>query len=108
VTVRAMATEGKWRDGGLGERIAKQMCRELLLLESSDWQFLITTEAARDYAEHRFQTHMDQFRILELAWGEFLEKGSLTPVTEKKLAVIEERDNLFAEIDPALWAQRAS
>jgi 1,4-alpha-glucan branching enzyme len=106
--VRAVATEGKWRDSALGQRIAKQMCRELLLLESSDWQFLITTEAARDYAEHRFQTHMDQFRIVELAWGEFLEKGSLTPVTEKKLAVIEERDNLFAEIDPALWAQRAS
>jgi len=105
--VRAMATEGKWRDGGLGERIAKQMCRELLLLESSDWQFLITTEAARDYAELRFQTHMEQFRIVEQAWEEFLGTGSLTEGTEKKLAVVEERDNLFAEIDPALWAQRA-
>ncbi len=106
--VRAIVTEGKWRDGGLGERIAKQLCRELLLLESSDWQFLITTEAARDYAEHRFQTHLDQFNIVEGAWGEFLESGSLRERTQQKLTVIEERDNLFAEIDPGLWARRPS
>jgi 1,4-alpha-glucan branching enzyme len=106
--VRAIATEGKWRDGGLGERIAKQLCRELLLLESSDWQFLITTEAARDYAEHRFETHLDQFSVVERAWKEFADQGSLTLQMEKKLVVVEERDNLFAEIDPGLWARRAA
>src|SRR5262249_51687377 len=32
-------------------RVLTQATRELLLLEASDWQFLITTGAARDYAE---------------------------------------------------------
>ncbi len=106
--VRAIVTEGKWRDGGMGERIVKQLCRELLLLESSDWQFLITTEAARDYAEKRFLTHKDQFREVEAAWDEFAVKGSLVPETEQRLSEIEQRDNLFPDLDPALWATRSS
>ncbi len=39
-------------DGPL-DRLMKQAGRELLLVEASDWQFLITTLAARDYAELR-------------------------------------------------------
>lgn len=106
--VRAIATEGKWQDGGTGERIAKQMCRELLLLESSDWQFLITTEAARDYAEQRFLTHVDQFRDMEKAWNEFTAKGSLSAETAQRLKQVEDRDNIFPDVDPALWKQRDS
>jgi 1,4-alpha-glucan branching enzyme len=104
--VRAIATGGRWRDGALGGRIARQLCRELLLLESSDWQFLITTEAARDYAEHRFLTHLDQFRELERTWDEFTETGSVRPESEERLAAIEERDSLFADVDPGLWSER--
>ncbi|KKL28618.1 hypothetical protein LCGC14_2373360 [marine sediment metagenome] len=40
------------------------MARELLLLESSDWQFLITTWSARDYAENRIALHYDNFSRL--------------------------------------------
>ena len=49
----------------------EQMARELLLLESSDWQFLITTAAARDYAEKRFHGHLHEFGELEMLWAEF-------------------------------------
>jgi len=38
-------------------RVRAQAARELLLLQASDWQFLITTRAARDYAEARFAEH---------------------------------------------------
>jgi 1,4-alpha-glucan branching enzyme len=106
--VRAIAKDGRWRDGGTGERIAKQLCRELLLLESSDWQFLITTEAARDYAEQRFVTHLEQFREVDRVWEQFTEQGTLTPEAEERLKSIEERDGLFPEIDPALWTERPS
>jgi 1,4-alpha-glucan branching enzyme len=106
--VRAIATEGRWRDSSIGERIAKQLCRELLLLESSDWQFLITTEAARDYAEQRFVTHLEQFREVDRVWEEFAEKGSVSPETEAHLRIVEDRDNLFPDVDPALWSKRES
>ncbi|HLB25245.1 MAG TPA: 1,4-alpha-glucan branching protein domain-containing protein, partial [Nitrospirota bacterium] len=43
-------------DPQLGD-ILKQAARELLLMQSSDWQFLISTWSARDYAEMRFTEH---------------------------------------------------
>jgi 1,4-alpha-glucan branching enzyme len=39
-------------------------------------------------------------------WQEFVEKGSLAPESEQRLADLERRDSLFAEIDPGLWVQR--
>jgi 1,4-alpha-glucan branching enzyme len=103
ITLRDLVTQGAWQTSATGERIAKQLCRELLLLESSDWQFLITTGPAGDYAETRFRGHLDQFHRIEAAWREFAETGLLSSETAAALAAIEARDNIFAEIDPSLW-----
>jgi len=104
-SVREIATDGGWQDGGTGERIVKQLCRELLLLESSDWQFLITTGPARDYSEARFMGHVDQFKMIEKMWFDFKSHGSLAPDSEAALNKIEQRDSIFAEIDPSFWAK---
>jgi 1,4-alpha-glucan branching enzyme len=104
---REVCTEGRWRESELGLKIVQQLCRELLLLESSDWQFLITTGAARDYAELRFQTHNDQFNELKAMWKQYHEVGSLTEDQLNRLEAINTRDGIFAEIDPGLWAQGA-
>ena len=101
---REVCTAGKWRDSALGLRIVQQLCRELLLLESSDWQFLITTGAARDYAEVRFLTHNDQFNELKAIWQAFESTGTLTAAQDKRLAEIELRDSIFPDIEPSLWA----
>jgi 1,4-alpha-glucan branching enzyme len=109
--LRDVCTAGKWKDGApnqpLAERIVKQLCRELLLLESSDWQFLITTGAARDYAELRFETHNDQFNELKSIWQHFESNRTLTADQEIRLAAIELRDSIFLDIDPSLWAAGA-
>ena len=85
--------------------LLKLLARELVLLESSDWQFLISTWAARDYAEMRFSNHHADFRkVLELLHkagnGDRLTTGEQEAVRE-----ISERDNLFEEIDPTWWAK---
>jgi 1,4-alpha-glucan branching enzyme len=85
----------------------QQLCRELLLLESSDWQFLITTGAARDYAEIRFLTHNDQFNEIKSIWQSFESAGVLTQAQEDRLAEIERRDGVFPDIDPGLWVAGA-
>ena len=85
----------------------QQLCRELLLLESSDWQFLITTGAARDYAEIRFLTHNDQFNEVKTIYQTFEANGRLTVAQEARLAEIELRDTVFPNIDPGLWAAGA-
>ena len=79
----------------------------MLLLESSDWQFLITTGAARDYAEQRFMTHYDQFNDLKQIWEEIEAGSDLTEEKQRRLEAIAERDSIFREIDPGMWASGA-
>ena len=43
------------------EAVLNQAARELLLLESSDWPFLVTTGQAPEYAIQRFTTHVARF-----------------------------------------------
>jgi 1,4-alpha-glucan branching enzyme len=104
---REVCSGGRWRDSPLGKEIVQQLCRELLLLESSDWQFLITTGAARDYAELRFLTHNDQFLELKAIWQAFEMDGHLNEFQTSRLAAIQHRDGIFPEIDPEFWAKRA-
>ncbi len=87
-------------------RIMKQLCRELLLMESSDWQFLITTQAAKDYAEERFVVHTDQFNQLHAIWKHWEQHGHITEEQMAQLAYQEERDSVFPDIDPTLWQRR--
>lgn len=103
LAVQRVADSPKWRDSELGGRLAKQLCRELLLLESSDWQFLITTEHARDYAEKRFQTHLDQFRTVLDAWRRFEATGEVQSDLMEKVEKIEQRDSVFPEVTPDMY-----
>jgi 1,4-alpha-glucan branching enzyme len=104
---RDVCTAGRWRNSALGMRITQQLCRELLLLESSDWQFLITTGAARDYAEARFLSHNDEFNDIKAILQSFDSTSNITPEQESRLAEIELRDNIFPNIDPGLWVSGA-
>ncbi len=108
LAVQQMANSGLWRGNQTATRLAKQICRELLLLESSDWQFLITTKHARDYAEKRFNTHLDQLCTLLDAWRRFEGTHRISAEKLAELEKIEQRDSLFPNIEPELWATAAA
>ncbi len=93
-----------WQTDRLGRRTLQQMARELLLLESSDWHSLITTGAARDYAEARLLAHRDQFNELADLWAVLLQELPPEQAQLDRLQSIEQRDNIFPEIDPSLWS----
>src|SRR5438552_12226570 len=95
---RARGAEGDLR------RVLAQATRELLLLEASDWQFLITTLSARDYAERRVAEHYAEFkRLSEMARS--LEDGNvLRAEAADMLRRLEREDFVFPHLDPA-WAQ---
>ncbi len=81
------------------DRLLSQAGRELLLLEASDWQFLITTVAARDYAEQRVSEHAADFgRLAQLAERR-AQLGQLNSGDEQFLAECERRDSLFPDYD---------
>ena len=73
------------------ERAADQAMRELLLLESSDWPFLVTTGQAGDYASERFRSHAQRLgRAIGLA-----EHG--TAADDVELRSMERVDNPFPD-----------
>ena len=81
------------------EAVLSQAARELLLLESSDWPFLVTTGQAREYAIRRFTRHVERFEAL----AESLEKGR----PDRELAdELYEVDKVFPNIDFRWFAPR--
>jgi len=103
--VEAAQKWGANQDGRIREAL-RQLAIEMLLLESSDWQFLISTFSARDYAETRLvKHHLDFEKTYELL--ETLTRGEEpTPEAWDHFRTVQQRDNLFPEVDPAWWAQR--
>ncbi|MCI0330282.1 MAG: DUF1957 domain-containing protein [candidate division Zixibacteria bacterium] len=78
-------------------RILTQLGRELLLLESSDWQFLISTFSARDYAEMRFAEHWEKFNRLAGMADKISTGGKLEEGEKNYLKDCEESDRLFTD-----------
>jgi 1,4-alpha-glucan branching enzyme len=79
--------------------VLNQAARELLLLESSDWPFLVTTGQARQYAVQRFSQHLERFNALM----DSIERQ--TP-DHALAATLWEKDRLFPNIDYRWWVTR--
>jgi 1,4-alpha-glucan branching enzyme len=80
--------------GSLRWRAARQAARELLLAQSSDWPFLLTTGQAADYAVERFRSHALRFRrSMELA-------RTATSADDIELRSLERADNPFPDATP--------
>lgn len=104
---RTMVSMAKKAGEGPAKRILIQAARELLLAEASDWQFLISTVAARDYSEIRFDDHIDRFnQLIELA-ERVHTGGTLNTEEELFLADCEQKDAPFPELKLDYWTRAA-
>jgi 1,4-alpha-glucan branching enzyme len=79
-------------DAALSDRFLKQLARELLLAQASDWAFLMKTGTARDYAAKRTIDHLTRFDRLH---RQFVAND----VDENFLRDCEWRDNLFPNVN---------
>ena len=96
------ATREADRKGPLG-RVLCQAGKELLLMQASDWPFLITTQTARDYAEQRFLTHStDLKRLLQLARS-VRQRGRLEAEQERFVADREQQNFLFPALEQVVF-----
>lgn len=83
----------------LAEPLLSQAAREVLLAQSSDWQFIISTGAAGDYAEARFRDHAT---MAETLIG-FLERPSdAWPTAAVALADSQGKNDCFPDVMTAL------
>ncbi|MCL4503464.1 MAG: DUF1957 domain-containing protein [Deltaproteobacteria bacterium] len=85
--------------------LLKQCGRSLFLLEASDWQFLISTFSARDYAELRLVVHHDDFNRLAGMARRYASARDLPSEDWNFLSLCRERDDIFPDIDPKWWAR---
>jgi 1,4-alpha-glucan branching enzyme len=93
-----LVAETAWEGRPLLERVVAQLARELLLLQASDWQFLITTWAARDYAETRFAEHNAHFVRLAGLLRELAAGAPLQDADAQVLAAREAQDFPFPDV----------
>jgi 1,4-alpha-glucan branching enzyme len=82
-------------------RVMAQATRELLLLQASDWQFLITTGTARDYAERRVAEHYAEFKRLSEMATTLRGGAPLSVEAIDTLRRLEREDFVFPDLDPA-------
>ena len=88
---------------GIALDLLNQAARELLLLQASDWPFLITTGQAREYAVQRFQQHSERFDQL----ADALDREHFHEGTRQLAADLYERDKVFPDVDYRDWRPRA-
>ena len=82
--------------------VLAQAARELLLAQSSDWQFIISTGAAADYAEQRFRQHCTDAEELIASLGAGQENQLES--AQRRAEELGRRDQVFPNILPAITA----
>jgi 1,4-alpha-glucan branching enzyme len=74
------------------DRVLKQLARELLLAQSSDWAFLMKSGTAREYASKRTMDHLVRFNRLH-------DHLVANDIDDEFLQDCEWRDNLFPKLN---------
>lgn len=83
---------------GLRRRALDQAARELLLAQASDWSFIMKTGTTVPYAVGRVRDHVARFNALDEAIQE-------EQIHEPWLKEIEERDNIFPDLDYRIYTR---
>ncbi len=95
---RMVELAGRYQDAdGLLLRALNQAARELLLAQSSDWAFIMKTGTMVEYAHKRTKDHIGRFDRL---YNDIL----ASMINEKWLGEVENRDNIFPDIDYRVYA----
>lgn len=85
---------------GLLRRALNQLARELVLMQSSDWAFLMTTGTAKEYSTKRTKDHVKRFNELyEQIQGNRIDEGYVYD--------LEQKDSIFQHMDYTVYSSAA-
>jgi 1,4-alpha-glucan branching enzyme len=90
--------QGKKIDRKLA-RIVQQAGRELLLLQSSDWPFMISTRNTPDHAQRRVSLHYANFQQCCSMAERYRTGATIAEEDWNKFAAMEQQDALFSKLD---------
>jgi len=82
-------------------RALNQALRELLLAQSSDWAFIMTTGTTVEYATNRTKLHVSRFHKIYnwLTQNNHTKNNAKDNINEKELEHFEWTDAIFPDID---------
>jgi 1,4-alpha-glucan branching enzyme len=89
---------GKQLDPRLA-RIVQQAGRELLLLQSSDWPFMISTRSTPDHGQQRAALHQANFQQCCAMVERYRTDATITEQEWNQFAEMERQDALFSKLD---------
>jgi 1,4-alpha-glucan branching enzyme len=94
-----------WRTDGRVRGMLERAGRELLLLQASDWPFVIHSGGAVDYGITRFGGHCTRFdRVATIAEALARRAGrELTPLERVQVEDVDLHDTIFPAIDLNWW-----
>ncbi len=84
-------------------RILAQAARQLLLAQSSDWQFIISTGVTTDYGQERLQVHAASLERLTAALAPDA-PAALVEAARAEVHRLDERDRAFPDVVETLRA----
>ncbi len=98
-----------WQENSRVRGVLERAGRELLLLQASDWQFVIHTRGAQDYGLKRFALHATRFdRLCDIA-VDLAAGRRLDPVQRAQVSEVDTHDDVFAvpTLNLDLWSTGA-
>src|SRR3954466_12482764 len=92
-----------WKTNSKVREMMERAGRELLLLQASDWPFVIDSHGAVDYGIQRFGGHATQFDRATLMAEELASGQQLSELREIELKEMDSHDSVFPEIKLDWW-----
>jgi 1,4-alpha-glucan branching enzyme len=92
-----------WRENENIKQLLVRAGRELLLLQASDWPFVVHTQGAVDYGIQRFSGHATNFdRMIRIA-EKVAEGKQPTEIEQAEIREADLHDSIFQDIDLNWW-----
>jgi 1,4-alpha-glucan branching enzyme len=92
-----------WRTSDAIAQLLQRAGRELLLLQASDWPFVVETQGAVDYGIQRIAGHATNFDRVTLMAEELAAGHELSDLRKTELAELDGHDNIYPDIDLNWW-----
>lgn len=99
----ALLRELPWRSNSSAKEMIERAGRELLLLQASDWPFVVHSHGAVDYGIERFAGHATRFQRCAAIARSLSAGHALDAVQQSEIAEIDAHDVAFDDIDLRWW-----
>jgi len=92
-----------WKMNDQIKKVMIRAARQLLLLQASDWEFVVHSYGAVDYGIQRFAGHATNFDRASRIAEHLGDGGELTDLQKIELAEMDAHDDIFKDIDLNWW-----